>query len=75
MVSIFFSKADSISLDVLNENQNANGTWYKEICLKNLLNQWKITHKKCGVGSIVLHHDNAKIHECKMNSKQNGAII
>ena len=60
MVSIFFSKAGVISLDVLNENHNANRTCYKEVCLKNLFNQWKIRHKKCGLASIVLHHDIAK---------------
>ena len=63
MASVFFTKSGNICISILEENKTANAMWYRDYCLKSMLNEWKKSHKKCGFDKIQLHHDNAPIHK------------
>ena len=62
MVSVFFTKAGINSINVLESNNKATATWYKDQCLHTVFSNWKSSNKKCGFEKILLHHDNAPIH-------------
>jgi [histone H3]-lysine36 N-dimethyltransferase SETMAR len=66
MVSLFLSKAGILSWTFLPENRTADASWYTKKCLSNLMRKWKKVNSKTDFSKILMHYDNAKIHNSRL---------
>ena len=69
MVQLSFTKAGNLSWVFLNNNNKANANWYTKKCLNKLINIWKKSNPNIDISKMILHQDNARIHNCAITKK------
>lgn len=66
MVATFFSRSGHVATVPLVEQATVTARWYTEVCLPQVLQVLKDRRPKSGIGSFILHHDNASSHTAKL---------